>query len=68
MNMNTTAASLPGGVLRHSGGGHPKGLPPNDLSSIQGEVSGFKGSVHPNNSMLSTSPHFPESLQQRLRV
>lgn len=42
MNMNTTAASLSGRVLSQSGGGHVEGTLPNGLSTIQGQVSGFK--------------------------
>ena len=42
MNMNTTSASLSGRVLSQSGGGHLEGTLPNGLSTIQGQVSGFK--------------------------
>ncbi|XP_041811936.1 replication protein A 32 kDa subunit-like [Chelmon rostratus] len=38
VNMNTTAASLSRRVLRHGGGGHPEGIVPDWLSTIQGQV------------------------------
>ncbi|XP_045914531.1 replication protein A 32 kDa subunit-like isoform X4 [Micropterus dolomieu] len=38
VNMNTTASSLSGGLLGHSGGGHPVGILPNGLSTIQEQV------------------------------
>lgn len=47
VNMNTTAASLSG-----SDGGHPEGILPNGLSTIQGQVSGFKGQFIPTNKSM----------------
>ncbi|XP_038580703.1 replication protein A 32 kDa subunit-like isoform X2 [Micropterus salmoides] len=38
VNMNTTASSLSGGLLGHSGGGHPVDILPNGLSTIQEQV------------------------------
>ncbi|XP_044027096.1 replication protein A 32 kDa subunit-like isoform X2 [Siniperca chuatsi] len=38
VNMNTTAASLSGRVVRRSGGEHPEGILPNGLSTIQDQV------------------------------
>ncbi|XP_070778215.1 replication protein A 32 kDa subunit-like [Enoplosus armatus] len=40
-NMNTTAASLSGRVRRRSVSGHPEGISPNGLSTVQGQVCGL---------------------------
>ncbi|KAI3359055.1 hypothetical protein L3Q82_014749, partial [Scortum barcoo] len=42
VNMNTTAVSLSGRVVEHRGGGLSQGILPKGLTTIQGQVCGFK--------------------------